>query len=342
MAKLAEVGVFYPCATKGIEIPIDDEETTMQAGDVLEAQWVADRDLNLRAAFEVIHEVLRMKEEYPYFVWHGLKIETRRITVQFSIAPSGQTTGNPGPVTGLIWTVVWAVGIILAAVVAAYAAILALYREYWLPEKPQQGDVIVWTEDSTNKVPLPNVKVSVAGQMKTTGPNGDVLFKDITVGTYTIFGETLDGYHPPDTRKVTVKDKEVSEVKIQYFDSAQPKPEHGYVWVYTEPVTGEVAIGNVPYGPAPVGPIQLPAGDTLAVSYSHVEGYITPPIDIFTVPRAETEIIVGKYKLPPYDEEPWYDKYVKYALIGGGVIIGTAILIPELIRSVPRRGKEKK
>ena len=343
MANLAEVGVFYPCATKGLEWPIDDEEMVMQAGDVFEAQWVADKDLNLRAAFEVIHEVLRMKEEYPYFVWHGLKIETRRITVQFSIAPPGQTTPNPGPVIGLIKVVVLAVGAILAMVVAAYAAILALRRGYWLPEKPPQGDVLVWAWDGTNGARLPNVKISVAGQMKTTGSNGDpVLFKNLTTGQYTVFGETIDGYHQPDPRTVTVKDKEISEIQVEYFDSAQPKPEHGYVMVYTEPVTGEVAIGNVPYGPAPVGPIQLPAGDTVAVSYSYVEGYVTPPIDIFTVSRGSTEIVVGKYKLPQYAEEPWYEKYLKYALVGGGVIIGTAVLIPALIRSVPGRGKEEK
>ena len=342
MATIAEVGVFYPCATKGIEIPIDDEESTMQAGDVFEAQWDADDDINMWAAFDVIHEVLRMKEEYPYFVWHGLKIETRRITVQFSIAPPGQTTPNPGLVIGLIQAVVIAIGAIMAILLGSYAVYIAFKRGYLLPEKPPQGDVQVWAQDSTNGVPLPNVKVSIAGQIKTTGSSGEaVLFKDLTAGQYTVFGETLDGYHPPLQKAVTVKDKEVAEVKIQYYDETQPVPGHGYVMVYTEPITGEVAIGGVPYGPAPVGPIELQAGDTVAVSYSHVEGYITPPIDVFTVPQEDTQIVIGRYKLPEYAEGPWYEKYLKYALIGGGVIIGTAILIPKMIRSVRPRPKEE-
>jgi len=340
MAKLVEVGVWYPCAIKGIEIPIDDEETEMLAGDVFEARWDADGDIPMKAAFDIIVEVLKMKEEYPYFVWHGLKIETRRITVQFSVAPPGQETGNPIVISGLVKLILILVGGLLALILGGYAIYLALKRGYLLPVKPPQGDLHVWAKDETNGIPLPNVQVSVAGQIKTTGPNGEaVLFKDLTAGQYTVFGAIVDGYHQPDPVIVTVKDKQVSEVKLQYFDSAQPKPEHGYVIVYTEPVTGEVTIGGVPYGPAPVGPIQLQAGDTIAVGYSYVEGYVTPPIDVFTVPRGDTQIVIGRYTLPGF-QWPQFEPWMKYLVIGGAAVIGGAILIPRLMETGRSRPKE--
>ena len=44
------------------------------------------------------------------------------------------------------------------------------------------------------------------------------------------------------------------------------------------------------------------------------------------------------YYIKPYDR--WWEKYIKYALIGGGAIIGTAILLPEIVRQVSRRGTQ--
>ena len=44
---------------------------------------------------------------------------------------------------------------------------------------------------------------------------------------------------------------------------------------------------------------------------------------------------------PEEEGEPWYAKYIKYALIGGGVIISAALIIPEAIRAIARRGEKK-
>lgn len=42
---------------------------------------------------------------------------------------------------------------------------------------------------------------------------------------------------------------------------------------------------------------------------------------------------------PETDEERWYEKYIRYALIGGGIILGAALIVPQVIRAITRRGK---
>lgn len=43
---------------------------------------------------------------------------------------------------------------------------------------------------------------------------------------------------------------------------------------------------------------------------------------------------------PSTDEPRWYEKYIKYALIGGGIILGAALIAPPVIRALAARSEK--
>lgn len=332
MAFLGEIGQKFPVVAEGFEVPVDDETTEMYAGDVMETQFSVDGDLTADAIQEIVHGVLKMKEEYPYFVLHYLKFETRTITAQYSIAPVGQT--GSALVAGLVWRIATAILAIIGAIALLYLLRTGVERNYILRGRLPTGNALVHAIDSKTKLGVPNVKITVSDREGTTGPDGGaVLFEDLLAGPYVFTGETVSGYHPPQPiQQSVIKDQQII-VEIFYIPEDEPPPTHGFVIVLTDPVSGEVWIGGTSYGFAPIKPVELPIGN-YDIWYGTVEGYIKPKPDVVTVVGGQTATRIGYYTLP---EERWYEKYLMYALIGGGAILGASLLIPQLIRAITRR-----
>ncbi|GAI48930.1 unnamed protein product, partial [marine sediment metagenome] len=177
MATLAEVGKKQPITTEGVEFPVDDETAMMQAGDIVEAWITADRDLDPLLAGPAIEQLLKMKEEYPDFVLHYIKIETRKITVQFSAAPGsgGISKANgqaiAGEVTlGLVLSILLVVGGIVALLVGLMAAYFQMTRGWIFSPPPPVGNALIHAVNSLTKAGIQDVKIYVNSVYKgTTG-----------------------------------------------------------------------------------------------------------------------------------------------------------------------------
>jgi hypothetical protein len=330
MAVLAELGTKFPCTTQGVQIPVNDEQVDFYAGEVLEAWFEADQDITVEAAFNVLHEVLKMKEEYPHFVLHYIKVERRKITVQYSIAPM-KTTASPGLlVIAAILIVLTFTGIILTI-----GLTIRWTRGYlWSPT----GDAVVSAVHTETQKGIPGVGIYVDGNPVGRTDGGSKLVKGLLIGPHEFNGETLEGFHPPMQITAEVLLNEVTNVNIWYRPSGIPEPETGELNVYTTPVTGAVYIDGEEKGPAPLS-IELPIGDH-SVGFGPVEGYITPTPQTVTIAGGPVPTsITGVYKLP--DEGKWYEQLAKYALIGGGIILASALVVPEAIRAIARRGEKR-
>ena len=333
---LTELGKKFPCSTQGYEISTDDTTSAMEAGDVVEAQWVADKDISIIAAFGLLHEVLKIKEEYPEFVLHYIRVESRKISVQYSIAPVGAS--HSPAVAALIWVVVKAIAILVGIALAAYAIYTLIEREYWLPAKKPTGTAVVTSKHTGTEKAIPNVLIYVDGEQIGRTDGGSIQITDLEPGPHQFAGEILEGFHAPAQITETIVKDQVHDITIWYRPEGDPEPQTGWLHVYTDPVKGMVIIDTEEIGLAPVA-VEVDKGDH-TVSFGSVEGYITPDTQTVTVVAGKTKEVTGKYLKPGEDEE-WFEKYLKYALIGGGAIIGGALLIPEVIRLIARRGKRE-
>lgn len=332
MAKLAELGKYFPCETEGIFIPEEDPQTEIYPGEVMEAQWVADKDISIDAAFKVLLEVLRMKEEYPYFVLHYVKVETRKLTFQYSLAPVGGGH-NPWP---LAWVLVAKLLILLIGILVAYGLALRWSRGYLWTKPLPVGDAVITTKDMRTLKGIANVGIEVDGNyVGKTGSGGSIKITKLLEGIHTFAGEELDGYWKPDTVKQAVIKDQVINVEIPYHPDDEPQPTKGWLEVYTHPISGRVWVGGVDYGLAPIR-IELERGD-YSITYAYVEGYITPKPDNATIVGGTTPTVRYGYYTLPEGDELWYEKYLRYALIGGGVILGAALIVPELVRAVRKK-----
>lgn len=341
MAFLGELGQKYPVAEKGVDVPLDDQTAEMFPGDILEAQYTSDRDLNADAVQDIIHETLRMKEQYPGFVLHYLKFETRKITAQFSVAPMGGTIsslgGGHGITLGLGLTIVLVVAALAAIIVGAYAAVISIQRQIILRPPPATGDALAIAKDSVTKLLLPNVPISTNGMEGTTGPNGEgVSFEDLLVGDHVFVGGAVEGYQAPKPVTKPVIEDKLTNVTIWYDPEGHVPPTHGWLSIDTSPIKAKVWVGGTPHGETHVV-VEVLAGDHI-VSFDAVEGWIHPEQQTHTVQGGETEPVIGYYTKP---SGPWYEKYIMYALIGGGAIIAAAVLVPELIKTITRRGPKQ-
>lgn len=335
MAILTELGKKYPCSTQGYAIPTDDTESFMEAGDVVEAQWVADRDISTAAAFDLLIEVLKIKEEYPDFVLHYIKVESRRISVQYSIAPVGAS--HSPAVAALIWLVVKAIGILIGIALVGYVIYTLIDRQYWLAAKKPTGTAVITAKHTETDKAISDVLIYVDGNEVGRTDGGSIEVTDLPVGEHKFAGETLEGFHKPASITETIVKDQVHDITVWYRPEGIPDPTTGFLHVYTDPVQGMVYIDTVEIGLAPVSE-EVDKGDH-TISFGSVEGYITPDTQTVTVVAGQTKEITGKYRKPDEDEV-WYEKYLKYALIGGGAILGASLLVPELIRALRRRGRE--
>lgn len=333
---LTELGKKFPCSTQGYAIPTDDTTSSMEAGDVVEAQWVADKDISMVAAFGLLHEVLKIKEKYPEFVLHYIKLESRKISMQYSIAPVGAS--HSPAVAAIIWAVVKAIGILVGIALAGYLVYTLIDRQYLLPVKPPTGTAVVTSKHTGTEKAIPNVLIYVDGQQIGRTDGGSIEITDLEPGPHQFAGEILEGFHAPAQITETIVKDQVHDITIWYRPEDDPEPTTGFLHIYTDPVQGMVYIDTVEIGLAPVSE-EVDRGDH-TVSFGSVEGYITPETQTVTVPAGKVKEVTGKY-LTPGEGEEWFEKYLKYALIGGGVILGTALLVPEIIRLLMRRGERK-
>lgn len=349
MAILNEIGVKYPCQSQGVYIPPDDETTPVEPGQVMEAYFESDTDISAFRAAWAIRDVLLTKNDYPEFVLHYVRIETRRIVVQFSHSPpqggvssaisgNGSITQYGGRVSALP---VWAIILIVMAALTLFTALnLRFFRGWlWSPPLPL-GDAVVHVKDHETGLGIPDVSITVDGNYEgTTKSSGSIKVENLLEGDHIFEGEIIESYHAPDPVTATiVKDAQIT-VDLVYYPDDEPKPTTGFLVVNTHPVKGEIFIDGASYGEAPVGPVELERGKHY-IAFGAVDGYITPKQQTVTIQGDETSSIVGEY-LEPSPNGEWWEKYLKYALIGGGVIIGGALLIPEVIRLIARRGKRE-
>lgn len=345
MATLAELGDYKPVRTEGVEFPVTDETITAGPGEIIETWLQADEDINPLKVADAVLEIMKMKEQYPQFVMHYLKIETRKVTVQFSYAPPEQgisaiISGEGGETSPRIAAVWWAIvaGIIaiIAAVTVATLILLRAIRGWLWAPPPPLGDATIAALHTTTEKGIANVKIYVDGVHRgTTGANGEpVLVKDLLAGPHVFTGETKAGFHPPSPVTQSVKKGENIIINIWYRPEGEVEPTTGTLVVDTTPVKGEVWVGGYSQGAAPVV-LELNVG-TYHIGYGPVEGYETPPPDIATIAGGKSTGLVATYTRIS-TEGPWYEKYIRYALIGGGVIVGAALLVPELVRAITRR-----
>jgi len=334
MARLVELGKHFPCQSQGYEIQTDDTTTTMEAGDIVEAQWTSDRDISIDATFSLLHEVLRIKEEYPEFVLHYMKVETRRITVQYSIAPV--EAHHSAVVLAVIWAVVKAIGTLIGIALAAYVIYTLVDRQYLFPVKPPTGHAVVTAKHTETHKGISGVSIYVDGDSVGRTDGGSVSLENLPIGDHQFAGEPKDGFHDPAPVTATITKDQTIEITIWYRPEDIPEPTTSNLIVYTSPVTGEVYVDGKKVGAAPITIEDLAIGNH-SVGFGPVNDYITPPTQTVTIAGGpDPEVITGYYKLP--DEDGTFEKYLRYALIGGGAIIGGVLILPPMIRALRSRG----
>jgi hypothetical protein len=339
---LKELGHKYPVSTKGVLIDLEDESQIMGPGDIVEAWYEADRDIDYLNIAPAIKEVIKMKEDYPDFVLHYIRFDTRRVYVQFSAAPpENAISTNPQKISTSIQAITWLTVVMILAIAAIITAFIAVtlraIRGYWWTPPPPTGNALAVAKDWVTEDLIPNVKISVDNMEGVTGPNGEaILFEDLQAGPHVFVGETIDDYQSPDAVEKSVIEDEQIMVTIWYIPEGVTPPTTGYLVIDTTPIKGEVFVQGISYGEAPVGPVELDVG-TYPVAYGAIEGWDTPPPDTATIRPNKTESLIGYYTQP---SEGW-EKYLKYAVIGGLGIAGATLLIPEIIRATARRGERE-
>lgn len=340
MALLRELGNKYPVSTEGVEFDVEDQEIAMAPGDIVEAWFESDKDItyyNVAPAVEEI--VVKLKEEYPGFVLHYLKFETRRVTIQYSIAP-GQpiSSGTKAIAAGPAIPIWLAIVIIIAAVTAAILVTLRAFRGYWWTKPPPRGNALAIAKDYVSEELMADIQITCNGMEGTTGPNGEgVLFEDVLAGPHVFVGAAVAGYQTPTAvEENIIADKQIV-LEIWYVPDGVIPPTHGTLIVDTTPVKGSVFIEGEDHGEAPI--VALLKKGTYNISYGVIEGWITPEPNTATIIGGKRKGLIGYYERPP---ENWWEKYLKLALIGGGVILGAALVVPPAIRAIAERERSSR
>jgi len=332
---LIEIGNYYPCKSQGVSIDIENTEAS--PGDIIELYFESDYNIHASEAHDVALQIAKIKEDYPESVIHYFKVEGKRITIQYSIAPPSSPISSSAISSRISAFTLWIkIAIAIVLLVGAIIGVYALQRGYLLPHKLPRGNAVVVAKDRVDGSLLPNVKISSDGLEGATGPSGQgVLFEDLLEGDHVFIGETIDGYDPPSPITAYVTADKTVNVIIPYNPEGTVPPTHGWLDVNTDPVKGTVFIDSVDKGEAPVSSYEK-IGDH-SVAFGTIEGYITPePRTVTVAGDPERTPSIGYYTTPG---EEWWEKYLKYALVGGGVILGSALIIPRAIRAIRRRGE---
>lgn len=310
---IVELGYNWPCQTEGMAIDLDKVEA--HPGDILECYFECDRDISHQEAARVIFKLMETKNNYPGFVLHYAKVETRRITLQYSIAPPGES----GTTVMSPWTW-WQIVIVVVAIVAAIFAVVALKRGYLLAPKPKTGFVSVTAigcDDTQCSYPYGlDASFSIAG--KTYRTEGGTVKIELPVGTYQVVPLEKSGYQTPRPQNVTIVSGETQSIELRYYKQGVPRPTTGWLVIDTYPVKGVVYVSGIELGVAPQQ-IELKAGNYV-VSFGDVKGYETPESISCTVSEGGTYAINGHYI--PVGWPVW----AKVAVIVGSAIAASVIV----------------
>jgi hypothetical protein len=336
--KLIEIGNYYPCKSEGTTV--DLETTEAYPGDIIELYFESDYDITASEAHDVAMQIAKIKEDYPESVIHYFKVEGKRITIQYSIAPPSSPISSSAISSRISFVIpLWAgIAIVITLIIGAIFAVYALQRGYLLPHKLPRGNAVVVAKDRVDGRLLPNVKISSDGLQGTTGANGQgILFEGLLEGDHVFIGETIEDYDPPNPITAYITADKTANVTIPYNPEGVVPPTHGWLDVNTDPVKGIVFIDSVDKGKAPISSYEKIGEHSIA--FGTIEDYITPEPRTVTVlgDPLRTHVIAYYTK-----GGAWWEKYLKYALIGGGVILGSALVIPPVIRAlIERRGKQE-
>lgn len=274
---IAEVGHRYTC-TEEISLQVVEPK----AGDIVELYWQCDRDISPGEAARVVFETAEIKETYPGSVIHYVGVDTRRITIQYSVAPPG------GTATPLLW---WQIAIIIGAlIIAIIVGIYLLGRAGLLPWVAPKGNISVIAINAYNGEAI-TAPFTFDGEEYTTPRT----IRNLTTGTYHITWLPVEDYLVPDppVDTVTVIADETVEARGEYWADG-PRPDTGILVVDTYPVKGTVYIDAEDCGKAPLE-ITLDKGDH-QVSFGNVTGYEAPQARGVTIHAGGRQAISVEYK----------------------------------------------
>lgn len=304
---ITEVGHKYTCTG---EISLTAVEP--KSGDVVELYWECDRDIYPGEAARVIFDITKIKETYPNSVIHYVGVDTRKITVQYSVAPPG-AAGTP-----LYW---WQIAIIIGLLITAIiAGVYLLGRAGFLPWVAKKGNVsVIAVNAKTDSAII--APFTIDGKGYTT----PITIKGLTLGIIHITWLPVAGYLLPDPSvdTVTIIAGETVEDCGEYWADG-PRPDTGILVVDTYPVKGTVYVDAVDCGKAPLA-IELEKGDHM-VSFGDVTGYEAPQARQVTVHAGGRVAISAEYKgagLPSWAK--------------GAIAVGAAVLIGGLGIMLARR-----
>jgi hypothetical protein len=324
-----EIGHRYPCTTQGELVNLQD--ATIEPGDIAECYFDSDHYISSIEAYEVSRKIVDLKEQYPDLVIHFWKVEGSRITVQFSAAPGG--------VSGRVSAIqLWAIVAFFALLIATILIITAAINGYIFPKQPAMGEAVIVAKDHDTNLAISGVQIFVDGSLVgTTGSSGSIHVRNLVVGTHNFEGGSVEGYQQPDLIQATINKDLITNVVIPYYPVGSPKPTTGWLIIYANLPEAQASIDGAPYLDLPYTVTNQPVG-VYQIGFSSIDGYVTPSVQTATILGGEKTSITGTYVLWKNEEE-WWQTIVKYALIGGGVIVGLAVLIPKLVGSL--RGPKK-
>lgn len=320
---MIELGYRWPCQTEGTLINLDEVEP--HAGDVLECYFTSDQDIPPREACKVVTEITKVKEQYPYSVIHYINIESRRITIQYSVAPVG---GHASPWAW--WQIILLIWAIAGAIVLVHAELTGrLFRV-----RPPSGSLSVGAVgcgDEQCSYPMAlDVTFSVAGKTYRTH-GGTVLIEDLLVGPYDIIpGDPPEGYQPADPITITIAKDQTTNIRLIYYKVGVTPPDIAWLVIDTSPVKGSVYVNQQKIGTAPVE-VEVSPLVTYVVSFGDVEGYDTPSSQSFSLQRGERRAVNGKY------EKVGWPEWAKALAIGGGIFAGGLIVVKTVELVLARR-----
>lgn len=316
------LGYRWPCRTEGIYVNL--EEVEPQAGEIVELYFESDKDIVPQEAIKVVTEIALVKEEYPSSVIHYINIEPRRITIQYSVAPPG---GHASPANW--YAIYWIIALIIIGIVVVYA----VKRGYIFAPKTPTGRLSISAiscgdEQCSHPYGL-NVDFSIAG--KTYSTEGGTVDIELTVGEYQLIPFDEEGYQTPIPQRITIVADKAKSVELRYFEDGVTPPTTGWLITDTYPVKGMVYVNATELGKAPQQ-VEVDVGDYV-VSFGDIKGYETPQSETCTVGGGQRVPITGKY------ESVGWPIWAKVVAIGGGTI-AAALIVPPLIRRLPKGEKE--
>jgi hypothetical protein len=318
---------------------VDVQQIEQSPGDVLECYYDSNIDFTTQMAARAIFQVQKIKETYPQVVIHYVKVESRRLTVQFSVAPMGANSGLSSAigasVEGVAIAHLW-VGVclvILSLILLVITVDAAMTGVLFQAPKPT-GNAVITAMDANTKLGLHGVRIYMDGILEGTTDGGSLTIKNILQGNHKFSGAIVSGYQAPDIEPATINKDQVTTVTIWYYPEDSPKPTTGILQIYTDPPGGEVYVDTEDKGAAPLS-ITVTIGDH-TVGFGPLEGYITPIVQTVGVHGPEPVVVTGKYTLPG---APWWQGLIKWSAIGLTLTAAMAILIPIIAKAV-RKGRE--